>query len=71
VFIEFKDLAYSVIEDTAFYNVTVVKQGEPGQDITVQISPSDQIPSSAIGKRMTMQLKYLLLYFLYIEYSWR
>ena len=38
--IEFRDVAYSVVEGVRFYNVTVVKQGEPGEDIVVSIFPS-------------------------------
>lgn len=44
VIIEFKDLEYSVVEGDRIYNVTVVKQGEPGEDIVVTISP---IPDSS------------------------
>ena len=36
---EFKDASYSVIEDEAVFNVTLVKQGDPGQSITVGIIP--------------------------------
>ena len=39
VFIEFKDLAYSVVEGVSRYSVTVIKQGEPGEDILVAIFP--------------------------------
>ena len=38
--IEFRDVAYSVVEGVRFYNVTVVKQGKPGEDIVVSIFPS-------------------------------
>ena len=46
VFIEFKDLTYSVVEDVRIYNVTIVKQGEPGEDIPVLILPNTD-PTSA------------------------
>ena len=36
---EFKEISYSVIEDEQVFNVTVVKQGDPGQDILVSIIP--------------------------------
>ena len=51
MFIEYKDLAYSVVEDDVFYNVTIVRQGEPGQDIVVQITHPNDSDSTAIGKR--------------------
>ena len=38
--VEFKDSAYSVIEDQRVFNVTLVRQGEPGQDIVVSILPN-------------------------------
>ena len=41
---EFTEVAYSVIEDEAVFNVTVVKQGDPGQNILVGIIP---LPGSA------------------------
>ena len=40
VLIEFRDVAYSVVEGMRFYYVTVVKQGEPGEDIVVSIVSS-------------------------------
>ena len=40
VLVEFKDSAYSVIEDQKDFNVTLVRQGEPGQDIVVSIIPN-------------------------------
>ena len=40
VSIEFKDSAYSVVEDLHVYNVTIVKQGEPTEDIVVLIVPT-------------------------------
>ena len=40
VLIEFQDLSYSVVEDERIYNVTIVRQGEPGEDIVVSISPT-------------------------------
>lgn len=39
--IEFGEVAYSVVEGDRFYNITVVKQGEPGEDIAVSIFPSE------------------------------
>ena len=36
---EFKESSYSVIEDEQVFNVTLVKQGDPGQDIPVSIVP--------------------------------
>ena len=57
--IEFRDLAYSVVEGARFYNVTVVKQGEPGEDIVVSIFPSED--STAVDtvecKRITVYSK--------------
>ena len=38
--IEFKDSAYSVVEGDHFYIVTLVKQGEPREDLVVSIFPS-------------------------------
>ena len=40
MFIEFKDSAYSVVEGDRFYIVTLVKQGEPREDLVVSIFPS-------------------------------
>ena len=40
MFIEFRDLIYSVVEDDHFYNVTILRQGEPGEDIVVMVSPN-------------------------------
>ena len=34
-------MAYSVVEGVRFYNITVVRQGEPGEDIVVSIFPSE------------------------------
>lgn len=36
---EFRETAYSVIEDEMVYNVTVIKQGDPGQEFVVSILP--------------------------------
>ena len=46
VLVEFREAAYSVIEDELFFNVTLVKQGDPGQNIVVGIIP---VPGSARG----------------------
>ena len=43
--IEFKDLTYSVVEDDRIYNVTIVKQGEPGEAIEVSILPNPDATS--------------------------
>lgn len=40
VSIEFKDSAYSVVEDLRIYNVIIVKQGEPAEDTVVFIVPT-------------------------------
>ena len=40
MFIEFRDLIYSVVEDNRIYNVTIVRQGEPGEDIVIAVSPN-------------------------------
>ena len=37
---EFKDSTYSVIEDQKIFNVTLLRQDEPGQDIVVSIIPN-------------------------------
>ena len=52
--IEFKDSAYSIVEDLRFYNVTIVKQGEPAEDIVVLIVPTTDptSPDHAECKRM-------------------
>ena len=52
--IEFKDLTYSVVEDDQIYNVTIVKQGEPGVPIEVSIlsNPDPTSPDSAECKGM-------------------
>ena len=47
--VEFREAAYSVIENEAFFNVTLVKQGDPGQDIVVGIIP---VPGTARRKRI-------------------
>ena len=38
MFIEFREMIYSVVEDNRIYNVTIVRQGEPGEDIVVAVS---------------------------------
>ena len=42
--IEFSEATYSVIEDVSVFNVTLVKQGDPAQNIQVGIIP---VPGSA------------------------
>ena len=56
VLIEFRDLTYSVVEDDRIYNVTIVKQGEPGEDIAISIFPAiDPTALDPAGcKRMPM-----------------
>ena len=44
VFVEFKESSYSVVEDDSMFNVTLVKQGNPMQDILVFIIP---VPGTA------------------------
>lgn len=39
VIIEFKDLVYSLVEGDRVYDVTIVKQGEPEENIVVLILP--------------------------------
>ena len=58
MFIEFKELTYSVVEDVSIYNVTIVRQGEPGKEIEVSIVPTPDPTSldSAQCKRMAMLL---------------
>ena len=46
VFIEFQDATYSVVEDNQIYSVTIVRQGEPGEDIVVTVSPNPDPTSS-------------------------
>lgn len=43
VLVEFKDTVYSVIEDETVFEVTLVKQGDPGQSITVSILPNETV----------------------------
>ena len=64
VFIEFKDLTYSVVEDVRIYNVTIVKQGEPGEDIVLLIVPNTDPTSSdsAECKRMSLIDSRMLLF---------
>ena len=63
VFIEFRDLTYSVVEDDRIYNVTIVKQGEPGEDIVVTLLPTTDPTSSnsAECKRIAMNIALLYL----------
>lgn len=61
VFIEFKDLAYSLIEGDRVYQVTIVKQGEPGENIVVLIIPEVE---TAECKRLAIQLKVSVVVFL-------
>lgn len=55
VFIEFRDLTYSIVEDDRIYNVTIVRQGEPGENMVISISsnPDPTSPDSAECKRLT------------------
>ena len=57
MFIEFRDAAYSVVEDDRVYTFTVVRQGEPGEDILVSIFPSPDSRPGAVDpvecKRMS------------------
>ena len=46
---EFSQSAYSVIEDERVFNITVVRQGEPGQDIVVSILP-DTDPNAGTAR---------------------
>ena len=41
---EFREVAYAVVEDVSVFNVTLVKQGDFREDITVAIIPE---PGSA------------------------
>ena len=52
---DFKESSYSVVEDDSIFNVTLVKQGNPMQDILVFIIP---IPG-------TVKCKYLFKMFLH------
>ena len=45
VFIEFRNLTYSVVEDDRIYNITIVRQGEPRENIVISIYP-DADPTS-------------------------
>lgn len=36
---EFRETTYSVIEDVSVFNVTLVKQGDPGQNFAVNVFP--------------------------------
>ena len=56
VIIELKDTTYSVVEDDRIFNITVVKQGDPGRAIVVRIVASDNTTDS---KCMTMYVREL------------
>ena len=51
------------MEDERIYNVTIVRQGEPGEDIVVSISPTVDTtsPDPAECKRLQHNQKHLLL----------
>ena len=53
MFIEFKELAYSLVEGAGRYNVTIVRQGEPGGDIVVSIfqQPDPLNPDGAARRK--------------------
>ena len=36
---EFRETSYSVIENVGVFNVTLVKQGDPGQRVVVNVFP--------------------------------
>ena len=55
VIIELQDETYSVLERNGSFNVTVVKQGNPGHNITVSIVTVDNTTN---GKSMTESLIY-------------
>jgi len=55
VIIELQDETYSVLESDGSFNVTVVKQGNPGRDITVSIVTVD---NTTDGKSKTKLLIY-------------
>ena len=56
MFIEFSSATYSVVEDDRLYSVTVVRQGEPGENITVSIflEVDSTSPDPVECKRMPM-----------------
>ena len=66
MFIEFKDPAYSVVEDDLIYEVTIVKQGEPQEEIVVSIFPIADPTAfdTADCKRTTIYLKVAVILFL-------
>ena len=72
MFIEFQDLTYSVVEDEEIYNVTIVKRGEPGEDIQVLILPNPDPTSanSAACKRTAILLTIALQFLYYESYSY-
>ena len=45
MFVEFRELMYFVVEDNRIYNVTILRQGEPGKDIVILVIP-DADPTS-------------------------
>ena len=51
-------MTYSVVEDVGIYNVTIVRQGEPGKEIEVSIvpTPDPTSPDSAQCKRIAILL---------------
>lgn len=57
VVIEFKDSAYSVVEGVRVYNVTLVKRGEPGEDIAVSILPSPDYTAVDTAERKRISAK--------------
>ena len=56
VFIEFRNLTYSVVEDDLIYNITIVRQGEPRENIVIAIIPGPDPTSfdSATCKRIAI-----------------
>ena len=52
-------MTYSVVEDEEIYNVTIVRRGEPGEDIVVSISPNidPTSPDTAESKELILQSK--------------
>lgn len=57
VVIEFKDSAYSVVEGVRVYNVTLVKRGEPEEDIAVSIFPSPDYTAVDTAERKRISAK--------------
>ena len=70
MFIEFKELSYSVVEDVGTYNVTIVRQGEPGKEIEVSIVPNPDSTSFDSAECKTMAISLIVaLQCLYMNYS--